>query len=43
MVAALTKGTLSFTTKGKTEEIEIEDGVLEVHENKVVICLDGVV
>ncbi|HHU95930.1 MAG: ATP synthase F1 subunit epsilon [Bacteroidota bacterium] len=43
MVAALVKGTLSFTAKGKTEEIKIEDGVLEVHDNKVVICLDNAV
>jgi F-type H+-transporting ATPase subunit epsilon len=41
MVAALTKGMLSFTAKGKTEKIKIEDGVLEVHDNKVVVCLDS--
>ncbi len=41
LVASLKKGTLSFTSKGKNEEIEIEDGVVEVHDNKIIVCLDN--
>ncbi|WP_352421089.1 F0F1 ATP synthase subunit epsilon [Proteiniphilum sp.] len=42
IISSLSKGTLSFTANGETRKIEITDGLMEMHQNKVTVCLDEI-
>ena len=42
IISSLSKGTLSFTANGETRKIEITDGLMEMHKNKVTVCLDEI-
>ena len=42
IVSSLTKGMLSFTVNGEARQIEITDGVVEMHNNKVIVCVDEI-
>lgn len=40
LVAALKKGSIRLTNKGKTDTFEVNGGVLEVKQNKVIILAE---
>lgn len=42
IISSLTKGVLSFRSNGETRQIEITDGLMEMHQNKVTVCLDEI-
>lgn len=42
IISSLTKGILSFRSNGETRQIEITDGLMEMHQNKVTVCLDKI-
>ncbi len=42
IISTLTKGVLSFIADGETHRIEVVDGVVEMHDNKVTICIDRI-
>ncbi|WP_294079029.1 ATP synthase F1 subunit epsilon [Proteiniphilum sp. UBA5384] len=42
IISSLTKGVLSFRSNGETRQIEITDGLIEMHNNKVSICVDEI-
>ncbi len=42
IISSLTKGMLSFTANGETRQIEITDGLMEMHKNKVTVCVDEI-
>ncbi len=42
IISSLTKGTLSFSVNGEIRQIEVMDGLVEMHNNKVTICIDEI-
>ncbi|MEA4918498.1 F0F1 ATP synthase subunit epsilon [Proteiniphilum sp.] len=42
IISSLTKGTLSFSVNGEIRQIEVVDGLVEMHNNKVTICIDEI-
>lgn len=40
LIAALEKGVLSYTVGNDSIEMVIEDGIVEVHDNRVVVCIE---
>ncbi|SFK94633.1 FoF1 ATP synthase subunit delta/epsilon [Proteiniphilum acetatigenes] len=42
IISSLTKGVLSFTVNGEIRQIEVSDGVMEMHNNKVTVCIDEI-
>lgn len=42
IISSLTKGLLSFSVKGENRQIEVTSGVVEMHNNKVTVCIDEV-
>lgn len=42
IISSLTKGKLSFSTEGRTREMEVADGFVEVSHNKVTVCIDSI-
>ena len=40
IIASLTKGMLSFTAGNTIKELEVEDGFMEMHGNKVIVCIE---
>ncbi|MDY9918584.1 MULTISPECIES: F0F1 ATP synthase subunit epsilon [Proteiniphilum] len=42
IISSLTKGVLSFIVKGKIRQIEVSDGLMEMHDNKVTVCIDKI-
>lgn len=42
IISSLTKGILSFSVNGEIRQIEVMDGVIEMHNNKVTICIDKI-
>jgi ATP synthase, F1 epsilon subunit (delta in mitochondria) len=42
IISSLTKGILSFSADGQVREINVEDGFVEMNNNKITICLDSI-
>lgn len=42
IISSLTKGILSFSVKGEIRQIDITDGLVEMHDNKVTVCIDEI-
>lgn len=40
LISSLVKGTVVYVTDGHEERIEIEEGFVEVADNKVIICAE---
>lgn len=40
IISSLTKGMLSFTAGDKIKELEVEDGFVEMHDNRVIVCIE---
>lgn len=41
IISSLGKGNVSFTTKSGTQQVEIEGGVVEVLNNKLIVLAQG--
>ena len=42
IISSLTRGVLSFSVKGQTRQMEVGDGLVEMHNNKVTVCIDEI-
>lgn len=42
IISSLGKGKLSFTVNGETRKIEVTDGLIEMHDNKITVCVDKI-
>ncbi len=42
IISSLTKGVLSFTVNGEIRQIGVSDGLMEMHDNKVTVCIDEI-
>jgi len=42
IISSLTKGILSFSVNGETRQVEVTDGLVEMHDNKVTVCIDEI-
>lgn len=42
IISSLTKGRLSFKVNDDTKEIVISDGIIEMHNNIITICVDSI-
>ncbi len=40
LISSLDEGRVVYESEGVTEKVEIREGFVEVHENKVVICAE---
>lgn len=41
IISSLAKGAVSFSSNGEIRKIEVENGLIEMHDNKIVICVDN--
>ncbi|NLX67186.1 MAG: F0F1 ATP synthase subunit epsilon [Bacteroidales bacterium] len=42
IISLLTKGVLSFSTDGVIQQIKVTDGLVEMHNNKITVCIDEI-
>ena len=42
LISSLTKGILSFMADGRNRAMEVEDGFVEVYNNRITVCIDWV-
>lgn len=42
IISSLSKGTLSFSVNRTTRKIEVSDGLVEMHNNKITVCIDRI-
>lgn len=42
IIASLTKGLLSFSANGEVRQIKISDGLMEMNNNEVTVCVDEI-
>lgn len=42
IISSLTKGVLSFTINGKTRQMDVAEGLVEMHDNIVTVCIDEI-
>ena len=42
IISSLTKGILSFSVNGEIRQMEVTDGLVEMHNNKVTVCIDEI-
>lgn len=42
IISTLGKGTLTFMVNGENRQIEIGDGLVEMHDNVVTVCIDKI-
>ena len=42
IISSLTKGIVSFSVKGEIRQIGVTDGLVEMHDNKVTVCIDEI-
>ncbi len=42
IISSLTKGMLSFSVNGESRQIQVTDGLVEMHGNKVTVCIDEI-
>jgi len=42
ILSSLTGGILSYSVNGVIQQIEVTDGLVEMHDNKVTVCIDEI-
>jgi F-type H+-transporting ATPase subunit epsilon len=42
VISSLTKGTLSFSVNGEIRQMNVTDGLVEMHNNTVTVCIDEI-
>lgn len=42
IISSLNKGILSFSVNGEIRQIGVTEGLVEMHNNKVTICIDEI-
>ncbi|WP_298650879.1 F0F1 ATP synthase subunit epsilon [uncultured Proteiniphilum sp.] len=42
IISTLGKGMLSFTVNGEIRQMEVTDGLMEMHNNKITVCIDEI-
>lgn len=42
IISSLTKGMLSFSVNEEIRQIAVTDGLVEMHNNKVTVCIDEI-
>lgn len=42
IISSLTKGKLSFSVSGEVRQMDVTDGLVEMHNNKVTVCIDEI-
>lgn len=42
VISSLVRGTLSYTVNNETRQLKISDGMIEMHDNKVMVCIEKI-
>jgi F-type H+-transporting ATPase subunit epsilon len=42
LISSLRRGTLTFAVKGDLQSMKVEEGFVEVSDNKIIVCIDSV-
>ncbi|MDR2817076.1 MAG: F0F1 ATP synthase subunit epsilon [Proteiniphilum sp.] len=42
IISSLTKGMLSFSVNGDIRQVQVTNGLAEMHNNKVTVCIDEI-
>ena len=42
IISSLTRGQIVFSADGHVKDMEINDGFVEVNNNKIIVCIDSI-